>query len=238
MERTYQTAPCAALRRRSDPAGAVLRYRPDMGEATAVRARLRRGIGPLYSGALHFAFTSAVALAVIALALSRLHSPSALELLTVPFTFLYANFVEWRAHRGPMHRKIRGLSLIHERHALQHHAFFTAADMQIDSRRDFKMVLFPPVLVLFFFGLFAVPVGFALRLAFGPNAAALFVATSMGYFLLYEWLHLAYHLPVPLPGIEWLRSHHQTHHDPRLMTRTNFNITFPICDAIFGTRAA
>jgi len=184
-----------------------------MGEAAAARDRLRRGIGPRYSGALHFAFTSAVALAVIALALSRLRSPSAPELL-------------------------RGLSLIHERHALQHHAFFTAADMQIDSRRDFKMVLFPPVLVVFFFGLFAVPIGFALRFASGPNVAALFVATSMGYFLLYEWLHLAYHLPVPLPGIERLRIHHKTHHDPRFMTRSNFNITFPICDAIFGTRAA
>jgi len=233
MESTYQTAPHTAL---PDPGRAVLRYRQGMGEAGAARARLRRGIGPRYSGALHFAFTSAVALAVIAFALSRVRSPSPLALLTVPLTFLYANFVEWRAHRGPMHHEMRGLSLIHERHALQHHSFFTAAEMQIDSRRDFKMVLFPPVLVVFFFGLFAVPVGFALRLAFGPNVAALFVATSMAYFLLYEWLHLAYHLPVPLPGIERLRSHHRSHHDPRLMTRANFNITFPICDALFGTK--
>jgi hypothetical protein len=208
-----------------------------MGDAAMARARLRRGVGPRYSGALHFAFTSAVALSVIAIALSRLDTPKPLELLTVPLTFLYANFVEWRAHRGPMHRKVRGLSLVHERHALQHHAFFTAAEMRIDSARDFKMVLFPPVLILFFFGLFAVPVGFALRYAFGPNVAALFVATAMGYFLLYEWLHLAYHLPVHLPGIEWLRRHHATHHDPRLMSRSNFNITFPICDALFGTRA-
>ena len=208
-----------------------------MGDAAAARARLRRGIGARYSGALHFAFTSAVALAVIAVALSRLREPSPLAFATVPLTFLYANFVEWRAHRGPMHRKVRGLSLVHERHALQHHAFFTSADMEIDSGRDFKMVLFPPVLIVFFFGLFAVPVGFALRLAFGTNVAALFVATAMGYFLLYEWLHLAYHLPVHLPGIERLRKHHAAHHDPRLMTRSNFNITFPICDAIFGTKA-
>jgi hypothetical protein len=208
-----------------------------MGDAAAARARLRRGVGPHYSGALHFAFTSAVALFVIAIALSRLHAPAPLELLTVPLTFLYANFVEWRAHRGPMHRKVRGLSLVHERHALQHHAFFTTDEMQIDSARDFKMVLFPPVLILFFFGLFAVPVGFALRFALGPNVAALFVATAMGYFLLYEWLHLAYHLRVRIPGIDRLRRHHTTHHDPRLMSRSNFNITFPICDALFGTKA-
>jgi Fatty acid hydroxylase superfamily len=203
----------------------------------AARARLRRGIGPGYSGLLHFAFTSAVALAVIAYALSRLHTPSALALATVPLTFLYANFVEWRAHRGPMHRRVRGLSLVHERHALQHHAFFTAARMEIDSLRDFKMVLFPPVLILFFFGLFAVPIGFALRFTLGQNVAALFVATAMGYFLLYEWLHLAYHLPVRIPGIDRLRNHHRTHHDPRIMSHGNFNITFPICDALFGTKA-
>ncbi|MFL5430460.1 MAG: sterol desaturase family protein [Myxococcales bacterium] len=207
-----------------------------MGDTGAARTRLRRGVGPRYSGPLHFAFTSCVALAVIAIALSRLHGPTPLELLTVPLTFLYANFVEWRAHRGPMHRKVRGLSLVHERHALSHHAFFTADEMQIDSARDFKMVLFPPVLILFFFGLFAVPIGFALRYALGANVAALFVATAMAYFLLYEWLHLAYHLPVRIPGIDGLRRHHRTHHDPRLMSRSNFNITFPICDALFGTK--
>jgi len=32
-----------------------------------------------------------------------------------------------------------------------------------------------------------------------------------------------------------LRRLHTTHHDPRYMQRHNFNITFPICDAIFGT---
>jgi hypothetical protein len=204
----------------------------------SARARLRRGIGPRYSGVLHFCFTSAVALSVIAVALSRVRSPTAIELATVPLTFLYANFVEWRAHRGPMHRRVRGLSLVHERHALQHHAFFTKETMQIDSSRDLQMVLFSPVLVVFFFGVFALPLGFALRLVFGSNVAALFVATAMGYFLLYEWLHLAYHLPLRIVGLERLRRHHAAHHDPHLMTRKNFNITFPICDSLFGTRAA
>ena len=235
MDSTYQTPPPGAPDGKAR--SGVLRYRRGMGESDAARIRLRRGIGRRYSGVLHFAFTSAVALAVIGAALSSVRSPSLLSLLTIPLTFLYANFVEWRAHRGPMHRKVRGLSLVHERHALQHHAFFTASEMQIDSARDCKMVLFPPVLIVFFFGLFAVPAGFALRVALGPNVAALFVASAMAYFLLYEWLHLAYHLPVRLPGLSRLRRHHATHHDPRLMSRSNFNITFPLCDALFGTRA-
>ena len=39
-----------------------------------------------------------------------------------------------------------------------------------------------------------------------------------------------------VPGVAWLRQHHTTHHDPRLMSAWNFNITFPICDALLGTR--
>src|SRR5205807_415327 len=144
---------------------------------------------------------------------SRVRAPSALELATVPLTFLYANFVEWRAHKGPMHRPVRGLSLIYQRHALQHHSFFTRERMRADSVRDFKMVLFPPVLIVFFFGLFAVPIGLALRLVAGGNVAALFVATAIGYFLLYEWLHLAYHLPIRVPLLARLRNHHAAHHD-------------------------
>ena len=36
--------------------------------------------------------------------------------------------------------------------------------------------------------------------------------------------------------IRKLRNHHATHHAPELMQSWNFNITFPIFDAIYGTR--
>ncbi len=35
--------------------------------------------------------------------------------------------------------------------------------------------------------------------------------------------------------VSLLRQHHSVHHNPALMSRWNFNITFPICDRIFGT---
>ncbi len=44
-------------------------------------------VGPRYSGGLHFAFTSALALGVILFALSRVRAPG-WALLTVPATFL------------------------------------------------------------------------------------------------------------------------------------------------------
>ena len=72
------------------------------------------------------------------------------------------------------------------------------------------------------------------------NVARLFVATAVGYFLTYEWLHFAYHQPPDsavgrLGLVRALRRHHTIHHDHAQMQKHNFNITFPICDTIFGT---
>lgn len=207
----------------------------------AFRQRYRREeIGPHYRGWAHFAFTSLACLAAVAFCLSRLHAVQDWEWATVPLTFLFANLAEWAGHRGPMHHPRRGLRLIYQRHTRQHHRFFTPEHMAFDSPRDFKAVLFPPILLAFFFGVFALPVGAVLALAATANVAYLFAATSVAYFLNYEWLHFAYHTPADswiahLPGIARLRRHHTRHHDPRLMTRCNFNITYPIADWLLGT---
>ena len=118
-----------------------------------------RHISPRYSGMLHLAFTSLGSLAVVAPALQQVRDLLAVELLTVPLTFLFANHVEYRGHKGPMHRSTRGLALLFERHTEQHHRFFTDEAMSYEGRRDYKMVLFPPVRLLFFLGAIAAPVG-------------------------------------------------------------------------------
>lgn len=210
-------------------------------EVEQFRADYRgRRIGPLYRGWAHFAFTSLGSLVVIGLAASRVHAPRALEWIAIPLTFLFANAVEYAGHKGAMHRPRRGLGLLFERHTREHHHFFTHDAMAYESSRDFKMVLFPPVMLLFFLGIVAAPIGAVLFVLATPNVACLYVATAMAYFLTYEWLHFAYHLDEShwLGGaapLRALRRHHQTHHDKALMGRCNFNITFPICDAVFGT---
>src|SRR4051794_23208291 len=205
------------------------------------RAQYRAAeIGPRYSGWGHFAFTSAVSLAIIGWAASGVRSATGLQWLTVPLTFLFANCGEYLGHKGTMHVPRRGLGLIYKRHTLQHHHFFTNEEMSYDHTRDFKMVLFPPLMIVYFFGLFALPVGALLWLFASPNVARLYVATAVGYFLTYEWLHFVYHLNPKSwigrnPIIARMRRHHQTHHDLALMGKHNFNITFPICDLVFGT---
>lgn len=212
---------------------------PDV-EAFRVEFRAKE-IGPRYSGWLHFAFTSTVALGVVAFAASRVRSPSLGEWLVVPAAFFIANFAEYFGHKGPMHRPQRGVRLLYERHTLQHHRFFTHEAMAYASSRDFKMVLFPPVMILFFLGAIATPIAVALFVVVSANAGWLFVAMGVGYFLLYEWLHFAYHLDERTwvgrrALVRVLRRHHTAHHDKALMGRFNFNITFPIADALLGTR--
>lgn len=197
-------------------------------------------VSQAYSGPLHLATTISVSLLIASLSAMMLDDVSPLEWLTIPLTFLYANLSEYLGHKGPMHHKIRFLGPIFERHSIQHHAFFTDESLTYDTTQDFKAVLFPPILLLFFNGCFALPVGALLYFLVSPNVSFLFVLTAILYFLNYELLHLAYHMDPQswvgrLPFMGRLRAHHSCHHDTRKMTLYNFNITYPICDYLFGT---
>ena len=197
-------------------------------------------VGRHYSGPLHLAFTLTAGGAVILLAVTRLDAVVTTDWLAIPLTFLYANLAEYWGHRGPMHHPTRGLKLVYRRHAGQHHRFFTQGQMAFEGSRDYKAVLFPPVLIIFFLAVFAVPYWLLMNWLWSANAAWLGVATAAAYFLNYELLHFAYHCPEQsligrLPGLAVLRRLHHGHHDPRQMTRCNFNITYPIGDWLFGT---
>ncbi len=207
----------------------------------AFRAEYRRTkIGRAYSGLAHLAFTSLASISVVGFAASHVAHVRPVEWLAVPLVFLFANFGEYFGHKGPMHHPRPGMGILYQRHTREHHRFFTHEAMDYESWRDLKMVLFPPVMLFFFLGVLATPVAASVFWLATPNAGWLTVATMMGYFLTYEWLHFAYHLRPDswvgrLPLVARLRRHHTAHHDQVLMGRWNFNITFPICDWIFGT---
>ena len=201
----------------------------------------QRRISPRYSGPLHLATTIGISSAIAVLSIVMLDNVQPLEWLTVPLAFLYANLSEYLGHRGPMHNKTRFLAGIYHRHTVEHHSFFTNEAATFESSQDYRAVLFPPILLIFFFGAFAAPIGAVLFFLASPNVCYLFVLTAILYFLNYELLHFAYHCNPQswigrLPFMGRLRRHHIVHHDKRLMTRYNFNITYPICDLLFGTR--
>ena len=193
-----------------------------------------------YSGPLHLAMVIGFSVLVAAASLAMLEDVRPAEWLAVPLTFLYCNLAEYLGHRGPMHNKTRFLAGIFQRHAVEHHSFFTDDAISFDSPRDYRAVLFPPILLVFFFGFFAVPVGAILYYLVSPNVCFLFVFTAILYYLNYELFHFSYHVDPQswlgrLPVIRRLRRHHIVHHRKAAMTRYNFNITYPICDRLFGT---
>ena len=202
----------------------------------------RENVADSYSGPGHLAFTCIFSLGVLVIAIWNLDSPSLLEWLTVPIAFLYSNLVEYWMHRTVMHRPIAPFREIYKRHSAQHHVFFTDKAMSLESSRDLHVVLFPPLLLVFFIGGFAVPAGMLLAWIATPNVAWLFVAVAAFYLLNYELFHTAYHLPQGhwvenIPLFKRFRSLHWKHHDTRLMAGHNFNVTYPIGDWIFRTRA-
>ena len=209
-----------------------------------LRERWNARVPRWYSPLAHLLLNAVVAAALVAWFAFELrtHGIRPLAVLVVPVALAFANALEHAVHRGPMHHRRRWFDGLFRRHTLQHHRFFTREHMEIRSRRELFFVLFPVQ-----FGLMAVTgtvLAFvALRAAVHTDVAALAALTFVAYFLALEWLHLAFHLPSawfergPLRGraLRALREHHRIHHDPRLMSRFNFNITVPWTDRARGT---
>ena len=203
------------------------------------RDRLAPGIPGHYHPVGYFAASNAVAVIAIIGALAQLQHVRLWEWLIVPAAFLVANWVEYRVHRGPMHHLRRYWEILFERHTRQHHVYFDELHMSARNPREYYWVFFPwwaVGLVIGTAGLFALP----LWLLASANLGALFFSVAIAYYLAYEWLHLSYHLPPQsfvgrLSIVRRLRRLHTMHHNTALMTTQNFNITFPICDWLYGT---
>jgi sterol desaturase/sphingolipid hydroxylase (fatty acid hydroxylase superfamily) len=192
-----------------------------------------------YNPWAHLAFPSIFGLTAIGIAIAWLRDLQAWELLAVPATLLFANASEWRIHRDMLHKRSRIAPILYERHTPMHHRLYVTQDMSIRDVREFALVLLPAFgIVLILAAL--LPLGAVVGWLVSPNFGLLVVATDLFYTLLYEWLHLAYHLPPDsrlgrMSLIQRLRRHHATHHDPRLMQRWNFNVTIPFWDWVRGT---
>jgi hypothetical protein len=198
------------------------------------RAAILENIPRWYRPGPHLAVPTAIGLAVMIGALTQISALRPIELLAVPLTLLLAFGFEWRAHQLLLHRRTPPFGLLYDRHEIQHHVVFVYDDLAMRSAREMWLILMPAYAVVLV-ALVEAPLALAAALLFTPNVGCLFLVTSMFFFLSYEWLHLAYHLPPDsfvgrLGLIARLREHHRRHHDPRLMKRWNFNVTVPVFD--------
>ncbi len=203
------------------------------------RAELIAGIPGWYSGGAHFLAINLAGAAVVAACVVALARPAWWHLALVPAFFVVANVFEWWVHRGPLHRPVRGLGRLYDRHTRAHHVAFVDTAMEVRSSRELRLVLFPPWLFPLFLAMNA-PLLLALAWAGGLDVGLVFLASSVAYYLVYEWLHALHHWP----RASWLgrrrlvtrlRRHHEAHHDPRRMLHGNWNVSFPLADHVFGT---
>lgn len=203
------------------------------------RAGITAAIPGWYNPAVHLAIPAIFGLALMIGAALRVHDLRWHELLVVPIT-LFASFgFEWRAHKYILHKRTPLLGLLYERHELMHHVIFTYDRISMRDRRELWLILMPAYAIVLVFAM-VLPLALLVARFLGDNVALLMIITSMAFFLSYEWLHMAYHMPEDsrigrLSVIRRLREQHRRHHEPRLMKRWNFNVTIPVFDVILGT---
>lgn len=205
----------------------------------AARERIVAKIPASYSPAAHFLVPGALGIGVLAASVWMIEGVRAVEWLTIPITIFLGFGFEWRIHRSMLHERLPLAGTLYVRHELHHHVIYTCDDMTMRSSREWRLVLMPAYAIVLVFVMMA-PIVAGLWAWVTPNVALLHLATSMLFFLAYEWMHLAYHLPPEHPigrlgAVRRLRELHRRHHDPRLMKRWNFNVTVPVFDWIHGT---
>jgi len=221
------------------PVAAETEVTQPLARRDALRAKAVAEMPWWYNPWAHLAFPSAVGIAAIVVAVAMIRDLRPVELLTVPIVFLLVNLNEWHVHRNILHRRFWPLEVLFWRHTPEHHVIYVCDDMAMRSTQEFRLVLIPSYGIVAIF-ITALPITIALAMLVSRNVACLWVATTMGYVVAYEWLHLSYHLPADgrvgrSALIRVLRRHHAWHHTPELMQHWNFNVTVPLSDWILRT---
>jgi len=203
------------------------------------RSDRRRGVPSWYSGWAHLAVITGASLLGIFLFAFQIQDIALWQLWMIPTAFVISIIDEYVVHRFPMHRVTTLGKDIYKKHAAIHHRYFTHDDMAMEEGRDMAEILTLPrhVLELLFVAVIPFTVLFCL---FSWNLGMLFGITALSYYLVFEWIHLASHMPKNhwLPSLPVMRSlceHHRIHHNTRLMREHNFNIAFPLVDWALGT---
>lgn len=194
-----------------------------------------------YRGEYHLAFTVGFTVVVMLVAWFSIENANVWEWLLVLPMMVFGNWAEWAGHRYVLHRPIKGLEMVFKRHCGVHHQYFTSHDLTYKGHKSWRALLFPPFAPVAFV-LLAVPPAMVLGYIWSANAAWIMILTMAGYYLLYEGLHTLSHLTDErhpylkyIPLVNTIRHMHITHHDLGFMQTRNFNLTFPLCDALFGT---
>jgi hypothetical protein len=200
-------------------------------------------VPPRYRPLAHLAATPLIGLVLLILAFANVEAFGWTGLAAVLLTIVYANLVEWCAHRWLLHRRRRFWEVLYDRHVPMHHMIYRHGSMAVTCRREWFFVLMPAKGVLGIV-ILAIPLALALGALIGHDVGWIFLTTAGLYAVSYEMLHLCYHLRsdvwvmrIPFLGrvLRALSRHHARHHHVQLMQKWNFNVTVPLWDFILRT---
>lgn len=193
-----------------------------------------------YRGEMHLAFTLCFTFGVLFYCFNQIYQSTWLEWIAIVIPmFLFGNWAEWAGHRYLLHSPKSVLKSAYKRHVSTHHQFFSHKTLSYKGQQDWRALLFPPFAPVLFVASAVLP-ALLIGLVWNKNAAYIAVSTMATYYLMYEGLHTLSHIENnsfldSLPLINTVRRMHVLHHNPDFMHTRNFNLTFPICDALFGT---
>ena len=201
----------------------------------------RNNIEGWYNGWLHVAIIYSIGIGLFSIFIANMEHILWWEWLTIPIVGIACNFFEWFLHRHIMHRPSKNplFKAIYTRHTLNHHQFFTEKDMRFASSGDWRVTFFPPY-ALVVFTIMSVQRALVVGLSISGNAGWLLISTTIGMYLIYEFMHFCCHVEEGsfvkyCPLVNTLRRHHTAHHSHSIMMEKNMNLTFPISDWLFGT---
>ena len=208
--------------------------------ALTFRASYRQKISRYYYGCLHAGFVFTFGLCTLVFFLSQVSHWTGTEASVLAASLLFGNFAEYAIHRWLGHKKQSWAKLFYARHSGDHHHFFVNGLMTCDSKQDWRVLFFPPWLIVIVTLCIALPLGWVLSLWLGADAGWAWAGGVVFTYLAYESLHYSYHLPArhwlsTLPGLALLRRRHIQHHDPKIMHHGYFNITLPLFDYLLNT---
>lgn len=190
-----------------------------------------------YNYKLHLLLSNGFSLVTIILCLLMLTPLSTFDILAIPIFFIFLLFFEYMFHKNILHKNVFPKFLF-KKHELEHHVIYRKDSMEISSYKELYYVLIP-----YYAGLMIVllnaPLLF-LNLYFNSNLIYIWLICSMSFFMLYEFLHMVYHLPKDnkfknLKIVQMISESHTKHHDNKLMKTHNFNVTIPLFDLVFKT---
>jgi len=208
-----------------------------------LRSRYRiNNIGAGYSGVRNVVCNLAVCALLMlasAAAMGRLSWTGAalLVVTTILFNAIEYTFHRWLSHNPDMKKTYR-------RHVAQHHGFFDRDTMTSEHLSDLHVTILPTRTIVEYYLLilafYLAPCAWALG---QRNAAAASLGVAVNILML-DVLHY-YHMDERLllarmlgrfGYFRALKENHRIHHDRKIMTKCNFNITHPWCDWLMGTR--